>query len=166
MINLLLSTLFVGLYSSSIKVFAEQNNSIEQNIIRISEDLYPLINLLKEKGFKVKFDYPPREGVYGLFQSKTKTLWISPVTFSLGIDRHTLLHEATHAAQSCPYGYFTLIGWELPLNQYIKKEIQSIVINHYDSKNYLIEKEAFSLQGQKNAVDLLIKALNQRCKDK
>tara|TARA_B100000965_G_scaffold333690_1_gene298693 strand:- start:18 stop:467 length:450 start_codon:yes stop_codon:yes gene_type:complete len=146
--------------------FAEQNNTIDQNLIRISKDLYPLIDRLKAKGFKVKYDYPPREGLYGLFQSETKTLWISPVTFSLGIDRHTLLHEAAHAVQSCPYGYLTLIGWELPLNQYIKKEIQSIVINHYDSKNYLIEKEAFALQGQKNAVDLLIKALNQRCKDK
>ena len=113
---------------------------------------------------KVKFDYPPRESVYGLFQSKTKTLWISPVTFSLGIDRHTLLHEATHAAQSCPYGSLTPVGWELPITPFIKKEIQAILINRYPSKKYIFEKEALSLQGQKNAVFLLLKAITQRCK--
>ena len=84
--------------------------------------------------------------------------------FELGIGRHTLLHEATHAAQSCPYGSLTLIGWELPLSPLIRNEIQVTILSEYDNKGYAIEKEAFSLQGQKNAIDLLLKALNQRCK--
>ena len=46
----------------------------------------------------------------------------------------------------------------------IKNEIQAILFKNYDSKQYMLEKEAFSLQGKKNGVVLLIKALDQRCK--
>ena len=129
----------------------------------LSDDLIPLLNLLTKKGFKINFKKPPKKGVYGLFQAKSKTLWISPIAFDLGIGRHTFLHEATHAAQSCPYGVLTRIGWNLPLTPNIKNEIQSVLFNKYNYKNKALEKEAFALQGQKNAVDLLTKALNQRC---
>ena len=44
-----------------------------------------------------------------------------------------------------------------------KNEIQANLIKNYDSNQYMIEKEAFSLQGSKNGLDLLLKALNERC---
>ena len=102
--------------------------------------------------------------MYGLFQSKNKTLWVSPIAFELGIGRQTLLHEATHVAQSCPYGSLRPIGWQLPISPLIKREIKSLLYNRYDSKKYILEKEAFTLQGQKNAVALLLEAINERCK--
>ena len=37
--------------------------------------------------------------MYGLFQSKNKTLWVSPIAFELEIGRQTLLHEATHVEE-------------------------------------------------------------------
>ena len=99
-----------------------------------------------------------------MFQSKNKTIWISPITYELGIFRQTILHEATHAAQSCPYGLLNPIGLNLQISPFIRKEIQSILLRNYDGNNYLIEEEAFSLQGQKNAQELLLKVLDERCK--
>ena len=102
--------------------------------------------------------------MYGLFQSKNKTLWVSPIAFELGIGRQTLLHEATHVAQSCPYDSLTPIGWKLPVSQLIKREVQSILLIRYDNSQYINETEAFYLQGQKNAIALLLEAMKQRCK--
>jgi len=163
MYHLILTPLILSLLSS-FQILANQQSVLTEKAIKISDDLIPLVDLLLEKGFKVKFQNPPRTGVYGLFHSKSKTLWVAPISFELGIGRQTLLHEATHAAQSCPYGSLTLIGWELPLSPFIRNEIQATIFSKYDNKDYAIEKEAFSLQGQKNAIDLLLKALNQRCK--
>ena len=145
------------------KVIAEQQPFIDDKSIQISDDLIPLLDLLKEKGFNIKFEIPPRKGVYGLFESKNKTIWISPLSFELGIDRQTILHEAAHAAQSCPYGLPTPIGWKFSISPFIKNELQAILLKSYDSSQYLIEEEAFSLQGQRNGVDLLLKALEHRC---
>ena len=160
---LLLAPLIFTLFLP-VTVIASQQPSIDDISIKISDDLIPLLDLLKEKGFNIKFEIPPRKGVYGLFQSKNKTIWISPISFELGIGRQTILHEATHAVQSCPYGLLTPIGWKLSTSQFIKNEVQAILVKNYDSSQYLIEEEAFSLQGQRNGVDLLLKALKHRCK--
>ena len=92
-------------------------------------------------------------------------MWISPITFELGIGRQTILHEATHAAQSCPNKELTPIGYEFSLSPFIKNEIQAHLIRNYDINQYILEKEAFSLQGNKNGVNLLLKAINERCND-
>ena len=163
MIRNFLAVLIFILFSP-IQVISSGQYTLDDISIQISEDLIPLLDLLHNKGFKVYFQNPPKKGVYGLFNSKSKIIWISPISFELGIGRQTLLHEATHAAQSCPYGSLTPVGWELPITPFIKKEIQAILINRYPSKKYIFEKEALSLQGQKNAVSLLLKAISQRCK--
>ena len=163
MCRLLILPFLFGVLSPKI-VIADQQPSVDDISIQISDELKPLLDRLKGKGFNLKFEIPPKKGVYGLFQSKSKTLWISPISFELGIGRQTILHEATHAAQSCPYGLLTPIGWKLSTSQFIKNEVQAILVKSYDSSQYLIEEEAFSLQGQRNGVDLLLKALERRCK--
>ena len=82
----------------------------------------------------------------------------------LGIARQTLLHEAAHAAQSCPDGVLRPIGWRLPLSPLIEREISAITLNHYGSNTRLLEREAFALQGQADAVALIVRALDQRCR--
>ena len=150
---------------SPLPIHADQQFLLDHSSsFQISEDLETLLELLHKKGFTVKFQKPPKKGVYGLFQTEKKTLWVSPISFELGIGRQTLLHEATHAAQSCPYDSLTPIGWQLPISPLIKREIKSVLYNNYDNRKYIIEKEAFTLQGQKNAVALLFEAINQRCK--
>lgn len=142
---------------------AEQKVFWEGIPFKLSDDLIPLLEVLKQKGFNVKFEIPPRKNVYGLFQSKSKTLWISPMTFYQGIEKQTILHEATHAAQSCPNGLLTPIDLKLPISPFLKKEIQRILLRNYDSNHYLIEKEAYYLQAQKDSINILLKVLKERC---
>ena len=158
--------LFVAIlftFFTTFKIKAQQD-VLEDNYLTVLDDLKPLIDLLKVKGFTIKFEIPPKKGVYGLFQSKSKTLWISPITFELGIGRQTILHEATHAAQSCPNGFLIPIGWTLPVNESIKNEIEANLLRNYDINQYTIEKEAFYLQSQKNGVELLMETIKKRCK--
>ena len=82
---------FLCLFFTTIKTNAK-NHVLEDKYVYIFDELRPLINLLKTKGFKIKFEIPPKKGVYGLFQNKSKTLWISPITFELGIGLQTILH--------------------------------------------------------------------------
>ena len=160
-----LQALLIFSFWSTLQIHADQQLLLdESSYFLITDDLEPLLDLLSEKGFTVKFQQPPKKGVYGLFQIENKTLWVSPLSFELGISRHTLLHEATHAAQSCPYDSLIPIGWKLPISPLIKREIKSLLYNRYDNRKYIIEKEALTLQGQQNAVGLLLEAINQRCK--
>ena len=134
-----------------------------QPLSRLPADLQPLIKALISKGFKVLIALPPIRGSYGSFQSKNKTLWISPVTFPLGIARQTFLHEAVHAIQSCPSGRLSPLGWRVNLTPVIEREISAILLKNYHHANRILEQEAFFLQGQKNAPSMLMKALKQRC---
>ncbi len=127
-------------------------------------ELEPLRIALERHGFRVLLQPPPRAGTYGLFESRSKRLWIAPVSFDLGIGRHTFLHEAAHAAQSCPAGKLTPIGWKLPLNPVVAQEIQGITTQHYHFNTWPLEREAFAVQGQPNAMALIIRALDQRCR--
>ena len=166
----LVHALFVINFLLSLQVFAQANSNSAKNLsqkdifIQISNELKPLLDLLKNKGFHIKYEIPPKRGAYGLFQSKEKIIWISPISFELGIGSQTILHEATHAAQSCPNGLLSPIGWTLPVNQSIKNEIQANLLRNYDINQYTIEKEAFYLQSQRNGVELLIEAIKKRCK--
>ena len=129
-----------------------------------SADLLPLLKTLSRYGFRVRLQPPPRSGAYGLFDPKFRTLWIAPITHDLGIARPTLLHEAAHAAQSCPAGVVRPIGWSLPLTPLIEGEISRITHTHYGRQHLAIEQEAFAVQGQPNAVVLIMRALRQRCR--
>ena len=66
---------------------------------------------------------------------------------------------------SGPNKELTPIGYEFSLSPFIKNEIQAHLIRNYDINHYILEKEAFSLQGNKNGVNLLLKAINERCND-
>jgi hypothetical protein len=127
-------------------------------------ELQPLLRELRKRGFTVLLQAPPRRGIYGLFEAKSKTLWVAPVAFELGIGRQTLLHEAVHAAQSCPRGVLTTIGWKVTLSPVVEQEIGGILTTRYGHGNLAVEREAFGLQGQADAVSKLITALRQRCK--
>lgn len=125
-------------------------------------DLQPLVRELQRFGFRVQISTPPVRGVYGLFEAGSRSIWIAPITFELGIARQTFLHEAVHAAQSCPTGTVTPIGWRLPLQPVVRQEISGLLTTRYHSHR-VAEQEAFHLQGQPDAVIRLIEALRRRC---
>lgn len=125
-------------------------------------DLQPLATALQAHGFTVRIALPPRTGAYGQFDPRRRTLWISPLSFELGIGRQTFLHEAVHAVQSCPAGVVRPLGWMFPLDPAVERGIQAILFHDYPV-NRDVEREAFGLQGQPDAVPRLLQALRQRC---
>jgi hypothetical protein len=126
-------------------------------------DVQPLVKALQRHGFRVQVALPPRPGAYGQFEPRSRTLWISPLSLELGIGRQTFLHEAVHAVQSCPTGVVSPIGWSLPLDPAVERGINLTLYQGY-STNKAVEREAFALQGQSDAVPLLLEALRQRCR--
>jgi hypothetical protein len=127
-------------------------------------ELQPVVRELQRHGFRVRLANPPVRGSYGLFQPRTRTLWVAPIAFELGIGPQTFLHEAVHAAQSCPSGTLTPIGWRLTLSPVVDREISGILTTRYHHGNRLLEQEAFGMQGQSEAPSLVVAALRQRCR--
>ena len=128
-----------------------------------NQDLDNLIKLLNKKGFKIKNEFPPIKRAYGLFENRTKTIWISPITKNLGIYKNVLLHEAVHAAQSCPRRFLTKLNIPTELNSKQETIIKMKLVNHYNHERFLLEKEAFSIQILPNSIEIISKEINKRC---
>lgn len=131
---------------------------------QLPAELRPLATTLQQRGFQVRLAPPPVSGAYGLFQAKTRTLWIAPVAFELGIGRQAFLHETIHAAQSCPTGVLQPLGWRVQLNPVVEREISRILTTSYHHRKRVLEREAFSMQGHPDAIGRVIAALKQRCR--
>ena len=129
-------------------------------------ELRPLAESLRQHGFRIRLAPPPSRGSYGEFVLSSRTLWIAPLSFELGIGKQVFLHEATHAVQSCPHGVLTPVGWKLPLAPVVSLEISGILVNNYHHGRQLVEQEAFALQGQADAIARLQRALATRCQVK
>jgi hypothetical protein len=127
-------------------------------------DLRPLAADLQSHGFRLRLGPPPVPGAYGQYVPASRSLWLAPIAFDLGIGRTTFLHEAVHAVQSCPGGSLTPIGWKLRLEPVVEQEIGGILSQRYHHGNRLLEQEAFALQGQADAVPRLRAALRKRCR--
>lgn len=127
-------------------------------------DLRSLGRELQRHGFRLRLAPPPAAGAYGQYVPATRTLWIAPIAFELGIGRHTFLHEATHAVQSCPSGRLTPIGWRFQLDPAVERGISHILLSSYHHGNRVLEREAFGLQGQPDAPQRLLAALRSRCR--
>ena len=147
----IISLIFIQIAYSRPKKY--ENNSISS-----------LIKILNIKGFTIRNEVPPIKGSYGLYETKTKTIWISPITKKLGIYENVLIHEAVHAAQSCPYGFLTKLDNSSNLTTLQEELIKRKLLFHYKHENFLLEKEAFSIQVSPNSSQIIIKALNNRCK--
>ena len=125
-------------------------------------DLEQLQRSLLRHGFTIDVRQPPGQA-YGRFISAEKRLEISPLVQELGITRPVLLHEAVHAAQSCPHGSLTLIGVQRPVDSAVGSRIRFLLRNHYQPNRAALEQEAFVIQSQPDAEQLIITALNERC---
>lgn len=128
----------------------------------LSDEEIRLIRVLEEKGFKVIFEHPREGRAYGLFRSREKILFISPLAYELGIGRSVLVHEAVHASQSCPSGIMSPVGWTLKVKPVIMREVTRLLTHSY-YKNRHLEREAFMMQAQPDAIKKLTQALEQRC---
>ena len=125
-------------------------------------DLGELQRSLLRHGFTIEVRQPPGQA-YGRFIPAQRRLEISPLVQELGITRPVLLHEAVHAAQSCPDGTFSLIGVQRPVDPAVGSRIRYLLRHHYKPNTAAVEQEAFVIQSQPDAEQLIITALNQRC---
>lgn len=126
----------------------------------IDADFSRLQNVLEQYGFKVKLETPPVREAYGMLQTKTKTIWINPIVFDLGIARPTLVHEAVHAAQLC-YGKKQVQALGLDMEP---PPMTRLYFMRYHSYTRQIEAEAYTVQVQPDGVDLVISLLNKYCR--
>ena len=125
-------------------------------------DLGELQRSLLRHGFTIEVRQPPGQA-YGRFIPAQRRLEISPLVQELGITRPVLLHEAVHAAQSCPDGTLSLIGVQRPVDPAVGSRIRYLLRHHYKPNTAALEQEAFVIQSQPDAEQLIITALNQRC---
>ena len=128
----------------------------------MADGLISLQQALLRHGFRIEVRQPPGKA-YGRFLSNQKLLEISPLVQELGITRPVLLHEAVHAAQSCPKGKLTLLGIKRKADPAVESRIRYLLSHHYLQEHMALEKEAFLIQGQDDAEALVIKALKERC---
>ena len=128
----------------------------------MADGLISLQQALLRHGFRIEVRQPPGKA-YGRFLSNQKLLEISPLVQELGITRPVLLHEAVHAAQSCPKGKLTLLGIKRKADPAVESRIRYLLSHHYLQEHMALEREAFLIQGQDDAEALVIKALKERC---
>ena len=155
----LLATLLLTVVWSQ-AAFDQSKAAVE---VVLSEDLISLRKSLSEAGYEVRIQKPPIEGAYGLVNKKSKTIWIAPIAKEMGVFRTTFIHESVHAAQACETGEFEPIGWNLEVDEAVRVSIESILYRRYPSNKFDIEREAFLMQGQPDAITRIQKVLRENC---
>ena len=134
-------------------------SAIDPNNYDEYPDFERLQRALEQANFLVKLELPPKRGSYGLLELNTRTVWINPVVFELGIAQHTLVHEAVHAAQLCG-SYDELsplaLGLEPPL-------VVQPYFMRYSGIRRLVEAEAYTVQALDNSVNYVIELLDTHC---
>lgn len=129
-------------------------------------ELKPLLAALQRAGYVVKLEAPSVRGAYGLTDTRQRRIWIAPLSIDMGIVRATLIHEAVHAAQGCPDGRQTPIGWAWQLQPRLEQDINALLYRGYPRDSFAIEREAFRMQSHPRAIALVAAALDQRCRSK
>jgi hypothetical protein len=119
---------------------------------------------LKEKletlNFKVLISPPPQRGAYGLMNAKSRTIWIHPLTFDLGIASPVLVHEAVHAVQVCK-GKGQLASLNLEMEPLVYS--RPFWMQYSDIHRKDLEREAFTIQTQPNRFELINSLLKNYC---
>ena len=138
--------------------------ALAQNRPSWPPELKPLLLALERARYAVFLAPPPMAGAYGATDPKRRLIWLAPIAIELGIGRQALIHEAVHAAQACPKGKLTPIGWHLAVQSTVDHEISGVLYRGYAHSKYELEREAFMMQGQPQAIDQVVQALRQRCR--
>ncbi len=123
-----------------------------------------LEQLLINYDFTIRYEIPPYENKrglkpYGLLDSKSKTIWINPVVFELGNAKHTLIHEAVHASQTCAgNGEITLLDLAIEPPQITRPYFMG-----YHGYRREIEAQAYTIHAQTDGLAIVTELLNKYC---
>ncbi len=125
-----------------------------------SAEFDQLKQTLERYDFTVVLDLPPQTGTYGLLHVPTRTIWINPVVFDLGIAIPALVHEAVHAAQLCSGSAETLSALNLGLEPYAPA---ARFYMRYTGTRRTLEAEAYTIQARSDRVAYVTQLLIERC---
>ena len=125
--------------------------------------LAPIAQALEQRGWTVLLQEPPRKGIYGMANSKKKTIWVHPITEAMGIMPQTFVHEAVHAVQACKTGKMKPIGYEPPLGYVVDRAVFNNLYRNYDTRKWDLEREAFAIQAQPNRIQLIQQLIAKHC---
>jgi hypothetical protein len=153
--SLLVSSLLLISQSSNTE-FVQLKAQLESYGFEVKIAIPPDFKLPKQRSSLNHIDRKP----YGLLHSQSKSIWINPIVFELGISKATLIHEAIHAAQYCAgNGELKAIALDLePIPQalpYFKRYV--------DTQRQDLEREAYTVQSQPNSYELARSLLHQHC---
>ena len=95
--------------------------------------------------------------------SKTKTIWVHPITEAMGIMPQTFVHEAVHAVQACKTGKMKPLGYKPAVGYAVDRAVFNTLYRNYTSRKWAIEKEAFAIQAQPNRITLLMGLMVEHC---
>ncbi|MBE9175937.1 hypothetical protein IQ225_12660 [Synechocystis salina LEGE 06155] len=124
-------------------------------------DFASLKQQLEAKQFKVLLSPPPQRGDYGLLNAESRTIWIHPLTFELGIAVPVIVHEAVHAAQVCKgQGQLAPLGVTVEPLVYARP----FWLRYNEIHRQDLEREAFTIQTQPNRIALVSDYLKQFCR--
>lgn len=134
-----------------------------QPVSAFPAELQSIASMLQQRGWQVLLKAPPRQGTYGMANSKKKILWVHPITEAMGIMPQTFVHEAVHAVQSCKTGKMQPLGYKPPLGYAVDRAVFNNLYRNYDTGKWDIEREAFAIQAQPNRVALITQLIAQHC---
>ena len=126
-------------------------------------ELQSIASMLEERGWQVLLKAPPRQGTYGMVNSKKQILWVHPITEAMGIMPQTFVHEAVHAVQSCKTGKMKPIGYKPPLGYAVDRAVFNNLYGNYDTGKWDIEREAFAIQAQPNRIEIIKQLIVEHC---
>jgi hypothetical protein len=122
-------------------------------------DFVRLKQALEKYGFKIRLQLPPIDGNYGMLETSSKSIWINPAVFELGIARPTLVHEAVHAVQLCAGGTkLQLLNLEISPPIFARPYFVK-----YSSPRRELEAEAYAVQAQPDSIEVAIALLDKHC---
>lgn len=153
---LLGSTMLLGQLSNADPDFRQLKTRLEDKGFQVNIAIPPEFNLPQQRsGFRRRVRKP-----YGALHPKSKTIWINPIVFELGIGKATLIHETVHAAQYCAgNGNIQTIGLDIePIRQ-----AQPFFKRYVNVHSQAVEKEAYAVQTQPNSYELAQSLLERHC---
>jgi len=135
--------------------FVQLKTQLESYGFQVNIAIPPDVNLPKQSGFRHIARKP-----YGALYSKSKSIWINPIVFDLGISRATLIHESVHAAQYCA-GNGNIQALDLDLEPI--PQALPFFKRYVNTQRQDLEREAYTVQTQSNSYELARSLLDRHC---
>lgn len=154
---ILSSTILISQSPQPDNQFIQLQTQLESYGFKVNLAIPPSFNLPKQKPslLKRRLRKP-----FGLINSKSKSIWINPIVFELGISNQVLIHEAAHAAQHC-FGEGKIQPIQLGIEPI--QQARPFFNRYINVHSRAVEKEAYAVQTQPDSFKFVTSLLDQHC---